>query len=194
LSFQAAVHCLRTLSLVAFALVWVIALAVRPRAALMAENLFLRKQVALFPERKVKPRRGDDSTRWVMAALSQWFAWRDALVNVQADTLLRWHRKGFRLFWRWKSKAVGRPRLPKKLQALIREIATDDPTWGQERIAKELQMKLGIRMSPRTVAKYLRLAEAVHTPDPKQRWLTFVHKHAKVIRGLRLPRRNDGHV
>ena len=71
MSFRAVVHCLRTLSLVAVDLVRLIALAVRPRAALMAENLFLPKQLALFHERKVGPRRADDSTRRVMVALSQ---------------------------------------------------------------------------------------------------------------------------
>jgi hypothetical protein len=180
-SFPAVVHCLRTLSLVAVDLTRLVALAARPRAALVAENLFLRKQLALFQERKVRPRRADDSTRWMMAALSQWFAWRDALVNVQADTLMRWHRQGFRLFWRWKSKTAGRPRLPNNLQELIREMAADNPTWGQERIANELQLKLGILVSPRTVAKYLRGGGPVRAPDPKQRWLTFVHNHAKVI-------------
>ena len=91
-SFPAVVHCLRPLSLVAVDLIRLVALAARPRAALVAENLFLRKQLALFQERQVRPRRAE-------AGLSQWFAWRNALVNVQADTLLRWHRQGFRLFW-----------------------------------------------------------------------------------------------
>ena len=122
-SFLAVAHCLRTLSLVAVDLIRLVALAARPRAALVAENLFLRKQLALFQERQVRPRRADAATRWMMAALSQWFAWRNALVNVQADTLLRWHRQGFRLFWRWKSKTAGRPRLPNNLQVLIREMA-----------------------------------------------------------------------
>src|SRR6187401_2172161 len=147
-TFLAVVHCLRTLSLVAFDLVVLVALAARPRAVLVAENLFLRKQLTLFQERQVRPRRADASTRWMMAALSQWFAWRNALVNVQADALLRWHRQGFRLFWRWKSKTAGRPRLPNNLQALIREMAAENTTWGQERIANELQLKLGIRVSP----------------------------------------------
>lgn len=167
--------------MVAVDLVRLVALATRLRAALAAENLFLRKQLALFQEQKVRPRRADASTRWMMAALSQWFAWRNALVNVQADTLLRWRRQGFRLFWRWKSKSVGRPRLPNNIQKLIRDMAADNPTWGQERIANELQLKLGIRVSPRTVAKYLRRGGPVRTPVPKQRWLTFVHNHAKVI-------------
>src|SRR6187399_3533965 len=168
MSFPAVVHSLRTLSLVAVDLIRLVALAVRPRAALVAENLFLRKQLALFQERQVRPRRADASTRWMMAALSQWFAWRDALVNVQADTLLRWHRQGFRLFWRGKSQTAGRPRLPNNLQALIREMAAENPSGGQERIADELQLKLGIRVSPRTVAKYLRRGGPVRTPDPKQ--------------------------
>jgi hypothetical protein len=79
----------------------------RSPRALAAENLFLRKQLALFQERRVKPRRATDATRWVMAALSHWFEWCDALVVVQPDTLIRWHRRGFRLFWRRKSRPLG---------------------------------------------------------------------------------------
>ena len=94
-------------------------LAAHFRSVLAAENLFLRKQLALFQERKVKPRRADDCTRWMMATLSRMFQWRDALVNVKPDTLIRWQRKGFRLFWRWKSKPTGRPCLAKDLQQLI---------------------------------------------------------------------------
>jgi transposase InsO family protein len=178
--FRAVAHCFRTLSLVVFDLFRLALLAAHSRTALAAENLFLRKQLALFQERKAKPRRADDSTRWVMATLSRLFPWRAALVNVEPNTLTRWHRKGFRLFWRWRSKPTGRPCLPKPLRQLIREMATGNPTWGQERIANELKLELGIRVSPRTVEKYLR-DDPARTPDPKQRWLTFVHNHAKVI-------------
>jgi putative transposase len=156
-------------------------IGVRSRRALAAENLFLRKQLALFQERKVKPRRADDSTRWIMATLSQMFAWRDALWNVKPDTLIRWHQKGFRLFWRWKSRPAGRPPLPKDLRQLIREMAARNVTWGEVRIANELKLKLGIRVSPRTVGKYLRAGRPIRTPDPKQRWLTFVRNHAQAI-------------
>src|SRR6478672_7446567 len=96
LIFRAVAHCFRTLSAVVFDLVRLAFLTAHSRSALAAENLFLRKQLALFQERKVKPRRADDSTRWMMATLSRIFKWRDALVNVKPDTLLRWHRKGFR--------------------------------------------------------------------------------------------------
>jgi len=145
-----------------------------------AENLFLRKQLALFQERKTKARRADDATRWLMSFLSQWFDWRNALVHVKPDTLIRWHRKGFRLFWRWKSRPTGRPRLPKDLQALILQIAHENPTWGQEHIANELKLKLGIRVSPRTVGKYLDQCPR-RNPDPSQRWLTFVRNHAQAM-------------
>src|SRR5712675_2811564 len=100
--FRAVAHCFRTLSLVVFDSFRLAFLAAHSRRALAAENLFLRKQLALFQERKVKPRRADDSTRWMMATLSRMLQWRDALVNVKPDTLLRWHRRGFRLFWCWK--------------------------------------------------------------------------------------------
>jgi len=134
----------------------------------------------LFQERNLRPGRADDSTRWWMSLVSQWFDWRNALVVVKPETLIRWHRKGFRLFWRWKSRPRGRPRLPKDLRALIRQMATENPTWGQERIANELKLKLGIRLSPRTVAKYLSECPRRRL-DPGQRWLTFVHNHAQAM-------------
>ena len=174
-------HCFRTIVPVVIDLIRLAILAVHSRRALAAENLFLRKQLALFQERQVKPRRANDSTRWMMATLSRMFPWRDALVNVKASTLIRWHRQGFRLFWRWKSKPMGRPRLPRDLRRLIREMAAENATWGEERIANELKLKLGIRVSPRTVENYLRDGGPARTPDPKQRWLTFIHNHAKVI-------------
>ena len=118
-------------------------LAARSHNPLVAENLFLRKQLTLFQERKARPHRAGDSTRSVMATLSRFFPWRGALVNVKPDTLIRWHRKRFRLFWRWRSKPAGRPRLPKDLRRLIREMAAGNVTWGEKRIADELRLKLG---------------------------------------------------
>jgi hypothetical protein len=152
----------------------------RSRSAVEAENLFLRKQLALFQERQTKARRADDSTRWLMSFASRWFDWRNALVVVKPDTLIRWHRKGFRLFWRWKSRPVGRPRLPKDIQVLILQMAAENPTWGEQHIANELKLKLSIRVSPRTVGKYLAQGPR-RKPDPNQRWLTFVRNHAQAI-------------
>lgn len=175
-------HCFRTIHNVLTDLCRLVFLFTRPRVAVAAENLFLRKQLALFQERKLKPHRATDSTRWLMAFLSRVFDWRSALVVVKPDTLIRWHRKGFRLFWRWKSRPVGRPRLPKDLQGLIRKMAAENPTWGEERIANELKLKLGIRVSPRTVQKYLAGGGCPgRKPDPSQRWLSFVHNHTQSI-------------
>jgi hypothetical protein len=106
------------------------------RATLIAENLFLRKQLALFQERKIRPRRSTAASRALMVLLSRFFDWREALVIVKLETFLKWHRTAFRTFWRWKSRKRGRPGLPKNLRALIREIAHENPTWGEERIAE----------------------------------------------------------
>src|SRR5215469_3208934 len=179
--FRPLTQSLTTLSSIARDLVHLLVLVSRSRRALAAENLFLRKQLALFQERKLKPHRVHDSTRLVMVILGRMFSCRDAMVNVQPNTFLRWHRKGFRLFWRWKSRPMGRPRIPKDLRRLIREMAAEDPTWGEERIANELNLKLTIQVSPRTVGKYLHRDGPVRTPDPKQRWLTFVRNHANVM-------------
>ena len=125
-------------------------LCLRPSPALAAENLFLRKQLALYRERTVKPRHTMDATRIVMVWLGHWFDWRQALAAVRPKTFIRWHRHAFRWFWRGKS-SPGRPSIPPELQALIRQMAYDNLTWGQERIANELWLKLGLRVSPRTV-------------------------------------------
>jgi transposase InsO family protein len=151
-----------------------------PRARLIAENLFLRKQLALFQERKIKPHRISATTRLAMIALSRFFAWQDALVVVKPETFIKWHRSAFRLFWRWKSRERGRPKLPTNLCALVREMARDNPTWGEERIANELQLKLGIRVAPRTIRKYLGRTRP-GGGSPGQRWSTFVRNHAKAI-------------
>jgi putative transposase len=157
-------------------------LCLRPSPALAAENLFLRKQLALYQERQVKPRRPTQATRMALAWLADWFDWRQALVLVQPATLIRWHRQGFRWFWRRTSRP-GRPPIPADLQALIRRMARDNPTWGEERIANELRLKLGLRVSPRTVRKYM-LKRTDRGPGSRvqsQHWSTFVRNHAQAI-------------
>ena len=105
---MALVHCFRTIHKVLNDLCRLVLLFTRPRVAVAAENLFIQEQLTLFQERKLKPHRATDSTRWLMAFLSRVFDWRAALVVVKPDTLIRWQRKGFRLFWRWKSVCVRR--------------------------------------------------------------------------------------
>ena len=163
-------------------LVHFLCLGLRSRSSLAAENLFLRKQLAFYQERKVKPRRADNPTRLTLVVLSRWFNWRDALTVVRPKTFVTWHRKGFRLFWRWKSEAGRRP-IPAALQRLIRKMARANPSWGEERIANELRLKLGLRVSPRTVRKYLPKWPAAppHGPRGDQRWAVFLRNHARFI-------------
>ncbi len=83
-----------------------------PSPILPAENLFLRKQLAMYQERRVKPRRATPATRLVLLWLGHWFDWRQVLSVVQPETFIRWHREGFHLFWRWKSRnRAGRPKI-----------------------------------------------------------------------------------
>ncbi|MGZ8155254.1 MAG: helix-turn-helix domain-containing protein [Burkholderiales bacterium] len=94
-------------------------------------------------------------------------------------TIIRWHRAGWRLFWRLRSK-LGRPPIPAELRALIRRMACENPVWGEEQIANELQIKLGIRVSPRTVGKYMS-KRPPGLPRGDQRWATFLKNHALAI-------------
>ena len=154
-------------------------LLARSRTALAAENLFLRKKLAFYQERKIRPRRFDNVTRFMLVLLSHAFAWQDALVNVTPETFIGWHRAGLRLFWRWKSRP-GRPRIPAELRALIRVMARDNPSWGEEHIANELLFKLGIQVSPRTVRKYM--PKRPHgQPRGDLCRSTFVRNHAVAI-------------
>jgi len=157
-------------------------LCLRPSPALAAENLFLRKQLALYQERQVQPRQATNAIRLAMVWLARFFDWRSALSIVTPETFTRWHRQGFRWFWRCKSKP-GRPALPMDLRALIRRMALENPTWGQERIANELLLKLGLKVSPRTVRKYMpdHCVKGPSRHGQSQRWSTFIRNHAKGI-------------
>jgi putative transposase len=154
-------------------------LVLRSQRSIEAENLFLRRQLALYVERGVKPRRIDSVTRVALAFLSRFFHWRDALVVVRPETMIRWHRAGWKLWWRLKSRP-GRPSIPVEVQALIRRMANENPSWGEERIANELLLKRGIQVSPRTVNKYLP-TRPTRRPRGDMRWSTFLRLHAQGI-------------
>lgn len=132
----------RTTGCLLLDVLWFVSLGFHSRSQVAAENLFLRKQLALYAERAVRPRRADDATRITLIVLARLIDWRAALTIVKPDTLIRWHRKGLRLFWRWKSRSCGRPPLPVDVQRLITTMARANATWREERIAAELQLKL----------------------------------------------------
>ena len=157
---------------------WV-TLLLRSKVSVRAENLFLRCQLALYTERGMKPGRIDAVTRASLVVLSHLFDWRSALVVVQPATLLRWRRAGWKLLRRRKARR-GRPPIPEALRALFRRMANENFLWGEERIANELLLKLGIRVSPRTVRKYMP-KRPPGQPHRDQRWSTFLKNHAMAI-------------
>src|SRR5438552_3262553 len=125
-------------------------------AAVTLENIALRHQLAALQRSGGRPRlRRRDRIFWVLLS-RLWTGWRSRLVIVQPATVLAWHRQGFRLYWRWKSRPnpVGRPRLDAELRHLIRRLARKNPTWGRRRIQAELAL-LGYQVAELTVAKYM---------------------------------------
>ncbi|MCH7597397.1 MAG: transposase [Planctomycetes bacterium] len=146
---------------------------VRDRSELVIENLALRQQLAVLQHKSKRPRlRKCDRVFW--ALLSRiWPNWRSALLLVRPDTVVRWHRQGFKLFWRWKSRfKVGRPRIDAEIRRLIRRMSRENPTWGVPRIQSELVL-LGHTVSEATVRKY-RIRK--RNPPP-QTWRTFLDNH-----------------
>ncbi len=154
--------------------------SLRSESSLAAENLFLRKQLGFYQERKIRPRRTSPPARLTLLLLSRWFNWRSALTVVTPRTFIGWHREGFQFFSRKKCQS-GRPRIPPDLLRLIRKMARENPSWGQERIANELLVKLRLRVSPRTIRKYLRESPSAGNPRRDQRWSTFFKNHAEAI-------------
>jgi putative transposase len=122
-----------------------------PGSALAAENLFLRKQVALYLERKKRPRRATDAVRFTMALLARFFEWRQALTNVKPDTQIRSHRKGLRQCWKLKSSPRASSDSP-RASTTYGQYGSQQCLMCEERIASELLLKIGIEISPRTVA------------------------------------------
>ncbi len=142
---------------------------------LAAENLALRQQLAVMKRTNKRPKiRTADRLFWVLL-FRIWSPWRKSLVIVSPDTVVRWHRKGFKLFWKFKSKGPGRPKIDHEIRDLIRRMAVDNPSWGTPRIHGEL-LRLGFEVSERTVSNLMpwRLPNS----KPSQTWRTFLKNHA----------------
>ena len=152
----------------------------RSRADLALENMALRQQVAVLKQKRSRPPlSGTDRAFWV-ALRQTWKHWANALIIVQPETVVKWHRKGFKLYWRWKSRprGAGRPRADREVRSLIRKMATDNVTWGAPKIHGEL-LKLGFYVSERTVSRYMPRRPA--PPDAIERWKTFLRNHRSEI-------------
>jgi putative transposase len=149
------------------------------RAALQAEILALRHQLLVIQRsahsRKLRLNRGD---RFLWVWLSRlWSGWRSALMIVKPETVITWHRRGFRLYWSWKScRPQGRRSISREVIDLIQKMSLANPRWGAPRIHGEL-LKLGFELSEATVAKYMR----GDGKPPSQTWRTFLENHAREL-------------
>ena len=134
----------------------VIAVFFRSRTDTALEVLALRQQVAVLKRKRPRPRLNCLDRLFWTALRRMWWRWRDVLVIVKPETVIGWHRTGFRLYWRWRSRRRGgRPNVTDEIQGLIRRLAEENPDWGAPKIHGEL-LKLGLVVSERTVARYLR--------------------------------------
>jgi len=149
------------------------------RASLQVENLALRHQINVLRRgrRRRLPLKPGGRLLWVWLS-RLWTGWGFALVIVKPETVIAWHRRGFRLYWTWKSRNIrpGRPDIPQKVRDLIRNMSLANPLWGAPRIHGEL-LKLGIELSQATVAKYM----ARQRKPPSQTWRTFLENHVQQL-------------
>jgi putative transposase len=159
-------------------LIGTLASLARDRQALLVENLLLRHQLAVTLRSRPRPQlRSRDRLLWVVAR-RLCPAWRQHLMLVSPETVIRWHRRGWRLFWTWRSRQPGgRPRLDAEVRDLIATMSRDNPLWGTERLRGEL-LKLGIAVSNRSIRRY-RWRRPVRSPS--QTWRTFLANHRPQI-------------
>jgi transposase InsO family protein len=150
----------------------------RSHTALRLEILALRHQLGVL-QRSVKKPKLTLADRFLWAWLCQrWSDWRSALIIVQPETVIGWHRKGFRLFWTWKIRhdRIGRPRVSIAIRELIRKMSLENPLWGAPRIHGEL-LKLGMDVGETSVGKYM----VRDRRPPSQTWRTFLENHVKAL-------------
>lgn len=155
----------------------------RSRASLEAENLVLRQQIIVLRRTAPSRLRFNILDRLVFVGLYQLLPdVRHTLAIIKPETVIRWHRAGFRAHWRWRSRCRrGRPRVPAEIRQMIREMSLANPLWGAPRIHGEL-LKLGIDIGQTSVAKYM----ARRRKPPSQGWKTFLHNHADGIAAMDL--------
>jgi putative transposase len=157
------------------------------RRSLMLENLALRQQLAVLKRRHPRPKIGPlDKLFWVVVR-GFWSQWKDALVLVLPETVIRWHRAGFKLYWtmlckvRMRRRVGGGRRISKQIRELIYQMVAENPSWGAPRIHGELLM-LGFEVSEVTVSRWMR--QAPRNLEPAKRWLAFLRNHRVAIAAM----------
>jgi transposase InsO family protein len=156
----------------------------RSRRDLLLENLALRQQLAVLARRNPQPRLTQSDRMFWVALHRLWPGWRQTLVLVQPETVVRWHRAGFEQYWKWLSRkhpAVGRKPTSTEVRGLIFRLVAENQTWGAPRIHGELRM-LGFDISERTVLRWMR--KAPKNTEPAKRWATFLSNHREAIAAM----------
>ena len=153
----------------------------RSKHDVVLENLALRQQLVVQQRSIKRPKiKNTDRIFWVWLSRI-WNDWRASLIIVKPPTVISWHKKGFKLYWKRKSRRAGRPNIDWELIKLIRKLQKENSTWTAQRIQGEL-VKLGLDVSDNTVAKYMRKSK--FDDGKRQRWLTFLRNHVKHIVGI----------
>ena len=155
---------------------FIIILTYKFNSRLIIENLALRQQLAIMKQSIHRPKiRKRARFFWVMLS-RLWHGWKNVLIVVQPETVIRWHKKGFKLYWTFKSEKTGsrRPPVDNKVQKLIKKMIKENPLWGAPILHGEL-LKLGIEISERTVSNMIRKYK--RAKPPSQTWRTFLNNH-----------------
>jgi len=156
----------------------------RSRHDLLMENLALRQQLMMLTHNHSRPRLArSDRAFWVLLRRC-WAGWKGALVVVRPETVIRWHRTGFKLYWKWLSRkhpVVGRKPTCRELRELIFRLVAENRTWGAPRIHGELKM-LGFEISERTVLRWMR--KAPRDTELARRWAAFLNNHREAIAAM----------
>ena len=158
----------------------------RSRRDLLLENLALRQQLAVLRQRCPQPRLADSDRFFWVVLRRLWSGWRHALILVQPETVVRWHRAGFKAYWTWLSwhrVRPGRKRISAELCQLIFRMVAENPSWGAPRIHGELTM-LGFDVSESTVSRWMR--RAPRSPEPAKHWAIFLSNHREAIAAMDL--------
>jgi len=167
---------------IAFILGW-LQRVVASQADLRIENLALRQQLALLTAKRPRPRMSAVDRFFWVELRRIWPRWKELLVVIQPNTVVRWHRQGFRKYWTWKSRRrhVGRPGTTAEIRALARRMAAENPTWVAPRIHGELLM-LGFDVSERTISRFM--PRRPSDPESRQRWRNFLRNHREVLAAM----------
>lgn len=157
--------------------------SLKSRRDLIIENLVLRQQLSTLKAARPRPRLTTvDRLFWVMLRRI-WSRWASALIILKPETVINWHRAGFKTYWRWKSKTKrrGRPKITREIRELVHRMGQENPTWGAPRIQAEL-LKLGFDVSERTISRYL--CKRPSERNACQSWKTFLCNHREMIAAM----------